>query len=351
VEYYFDNLSSNEFQRLINAIFISKYKENYTVTPITGADGGSDGEIFFDKESIEYKLESIKGCPDPLRGNTLIQVKHHKIDGIGGTAARAAVITDFRTEVRNNYLPQLKKRKVNNFILITNVPSSDNAIQRITAAKKEILPKNSGGVIVYWRDRLIALLDSAPSVWPAFPHLFAGGVPPGILSVYNKLGGDDSRTLRLFIEAEYQREDTVKFRQIRLQHELHKLYTELDLDISNLPNEISDEYLNLDRRGRVRNPISNDNQLSYVIAPQSNHFDNKLVSALRLLTSDINASLNRIVIEGGPGQGKSTVTQMLLQVYRAKFLSENTSPYVSAHPTPNLIRIPLKSNYVLLQIR
>ena len=47
-------------------------------------------------------------------------------------------------------------------------------------------------------------------------------------------------------------------------------------------------------------------------------------SALHLLLDD-NMAVPRILLEGGPGQGKSTITQMAAQIYREKFLETRES--------------------------
>jgi hypothetical protein len=127
MEYYFNNLSPTQFQRLVNSILVSRLGEDARLTPLRGADAGRDGETAAGNPFFEYQVDSIPQSHTltvpPRAGRYLFQVKHHRTVDTRISDVRKVVISDFDKELRKNVLTRSGNEKANYFFLITNVPS------------------------------------------------------------------------------------------------------------------------------------------------------------------------------------------------------------------------------------
>ena len=191
MEYYFNHLDPVSFQRLINGILVARFGEDVRLTPLRGSDGGRDGETAPDNPFCNYEVNvdeqsAVKGTPVRL-GRYLFQVKHHRTIDTRLSDARRAVISDFEAEIKSNVLSRTGSDQVNYFILITNVPSSEDALGKLDGKRKELLSgvKNLHADI-WWEERLFAHLDQLPSLWNAFPSMFAGGRVPLLAQVVDQ---------------------------------------------------------------------------------------------------------------------------------------------------------------------
>lgn len=205
MEYYFDEIDPVKFQRLVNTILIARFGEDARLTPLRGQDGGRDAETAPGNPYFEFQmpdkgqqLETFVQSPRP--GRYLFQVKHHRTSDGQMSEARHAVIADFRKELRNNVLNRKSDQSVNYFFLITNVPSSKEALERIDRARKELL-KSVGRLHadVWWQERIVAFLDQMPSVWSSYPELFAGHIPPLFARVVSMRPEGIPRAIRIAI--------------------------------------------------------------------------------------------------------------------------------------------------------
>jgi hypothetical protein len=144
MEYYFDQLDPIKFQQLINTILVARFGEDARLTPLRGQDGGRDGETAPGNPYFEFRAGEIVSMPQglvqpPRKGRYLFQVKHHRISDRQLSEARQAVISDFKRELRDNVLKRDADERVNYFFLITNVPSSKDAIAKIDKIRGDLL--------------------------------------------------------------------------------------------------------------------------------------------------------------------------------------------------------------------
>ena len=125
-----------------------------------------------------------------------------------------------------------------------------------------------------------------------------------------------SRTLKLAVTQQYERDSQVKFRQIELAKRLLDLFVDLDFSFIVDGDETFRPPHSRFIPRTTRDPMFSSNSLyrPHTIPD----------SVLHLLLDDARG-IPRILLEGGPGQGKSTITQMAAQVYREKFLGRRES--------------------------
>lgn len=369
MEYYFDNLDPTKFQRLANAILVARFGEDIRLTPLRGRDGGRDGETAPLNPFCEFNYsgghKSLGSMREPRQGRYLFQMKHHRMVDANSSEVRRKVIADFRRELKHNVLSRAGAEKVNFFILITNVPSSEDALARLDALRRSLLANSTDlHADIWWGERVVALLDLLPSLWHAFPEMFPGAKIPFLGHLAAK-GSGLSRAVRIALEKQYRRDTTVKFRQIELENSLAKLFIDLDLELEAFESE---EQLILRRAIRHRREAysrpdkydgsgeTDPRELRYYALDHR-----ELISAMStLLFEEIDGErfervagrlTRQILIEGGPGQGKSTLVQTVAQVYRFQLLQVSDPTPVDPFPPleaegrwipPAVCRLPLR---------
>ena len=329
-----------KFQRLVNAILIARFGEDARLTPIQGADGGSDGETaegnpFFEFNCTTSPTEATHPLVEPPRpGRYIFQAKYHRTGDQRLSDLRSTVVNDFRTELTNNILKRTDRKNVNYFFLVTNLPASNEALKKIDDIRNELLGDRSNlHADVWWHERITTALDWAPDLWQAYPEIFPGGVAPILgLATTTKPEGFP-RTFQLAVARQYDRDGQVKFRQIELEKRLLDLF--VDLDATLVPDGEVVTGLQFRR-------LSSRAGVEAVFDSGVYRIHRKPDSALQLLLDD-DLEVKRILLEGGPGQGKSTITQMAAQIYREKFLStkESQKRDVSWHRLCRL-RVPIR---------
>lgn len=351
MEYYFDQLDPIKFQRLIFAILVERFGEDTRLTPLRGQDGGRDGETAPRNPYYEFHVGETASIPQgitqpPRRGRHLFQVKHHRTSDRPSSEARQAVIADFKRELKDNVLQRKADEKVNYFFLITNVPSSKDAIAKIDKIRGDLLQGVQNlHADVWWQESVVAYLDHMASVWPSFPEMFAGGTVPFLAQVVDQQSKGLPRAIRIAISHQYDQDEKVKFRQIELEQNLAKLFVDLDIDIGDLPEETQKKLMTAQFR---RYEQLNDEEADGQVIGLDHQFLRRirygsLVSALGVLLNDCtDTAIPKLILEGGPGQGKSTITQMAVQIYRHQILKKDGMDSENRWLPPEKSRLPFR---------
>jgi hypothetical protein len=340
MEYYFNELSPTSFQRLINGILVARFGTDIRLTPLRGADGGRDGETAPGNPFFEFSLKappgpSLEGVLPPRPGRYLFQVKHHFTGASNISDARQAVVTDFSSELNSNVLRRTGNERVNYFILITNIPSSRDSIAAVDRARKKLHRRKSLHADVWWKERVDAELDQLPNLWASFPEMFAGGRVPMLAKIAAQSTEEPlPRGVRVALQRQYTRDSNVKFRQIELERDLAKLFVDLDISLEHLSPE---DVALLRIRGRTGLQVEDLSELD-----RMEHETYASYSALALLLSEGHRLTSRIILEGGPGQGKSTITQMTAQIYRQQILGRLPIDPENRWLPPEQSRLPFR---------
>ena len=353
MEYYFNQLDPVKFQRLINAILVARFGEDARLTPLRGQDGGRDGETapgnpYFEFQVSETTSMSQDISQPPRKGRYLFQVKHHRTTDKRLSDVRQTVTADFAKELKNNVLNREGDERVNYFFLITNVPSSKKALNKLDRTRDNLLRSVPNlHADVWWQERVITHLDQMPSIWNSFPDMFAGGLVPLLARVVDRTSEGLPRAIRLAINRHYEQDRNVKFRQIELEQSLSKLFVDLDVDIRDLSEEtrhrlVTAEFRCHEQIGDEESRIARvrRRRRQYLLHSARSR---ALVSALGILLDDNkNTSMRKLVLEGGPGQGKSTITQMAVQIYRQQILGRNDIVPERRWILPEKLRLPFR---------
>lgn len=326
MEYYLNELDPAGFQRLINSILVAKYGEGLQLGPLRGKDGGRDAEIApgspFYSIQVDEATPPKHGLGAPIQpGRYLFQAKHHRTVDTSLTDARRVVIADFEQELKKNVLRLAEDGQTTYFFMITNVPASSDALEKIDEKCSELLEgRNDLHANVWWQEHVVVYLDQMPVLWKAFPEIFAGRSIPFLAEVLSETDGLP-RTARIAITEQYRRDSVIKFRQIDLEKSLSKLFVDLDVSL-----QVSPTYKW--QRATV-DQLKHTNPRRYHAAATHNMLSayrsrkGQGTSALGVLLSESPSIPQKIILEGGPGQGKSTITQMVAQIYRQHILGKD----------------------------
>ncbi|MFB8033249.1 NACHT domain-containing protein [Streptomyces sp. NPDC056004] len=350
--YNYETLGSDSFQQLCQALIVKLYP-NTQCFPVGMPDGGRDASVPTpaSPDSIVFQVKYRKATPNKLTTPDEI------CDWLEGHIA--------------GELPKVEKltqKGASNYIVVTNAQCSSHADTGTRDRMQAWLDRNvSIPSQVWWRDDVDRRLDGETEIKRAYGFLrdieglaeLIGVVLPGVNQhEVIKISRRDSRVSALlkYMRHQYERDSIVKFKQAELKPALLDVF----VDIPSIEADIWEHYLNLRRTHgdylhfgpshRSQQDVDIYDRWQGILSPAAlNTFASRdgagVPIARRLLTlhdeSEITANHERIVLEGAPGQGKSTVAQYVSQVHRARLLGleEELEKFQSAH-IASAIRLP-----------
>jgi hypothetical protein len=308
MDYPLENLGAARFQRVCQALLAKEFPAA-RLTPLTNQDGGRDAFI-----------RRIPGN----RGLVVFQVKY---------AESPASLDDPRKWVLNaveKELPKIKRllpRGLEHYRLITNVGGSAHLGTGSIDKLDEVLAALPCPADGWWRDDLLGRLDDAWNIKWSFPELFTG---PDLLRAIIDSGLSESRDRRssaisAFLADQCDEDARVKFKQVELENRLLDLYVDVELTArpyqtprgraaEHLVAAVATERTSYDPgESRPTSDLMFDENVWMLQRPSA--------GAARVLLSHYPTDRHSwAVIEGAPGQGKSTVTQYVCQVHRMRLL-------------------------------
>ena len=311
-DYDLTRLGTDEFENLSQAL-LKKIIGSGTITFGSGPDGGREATY---SGSAPYPSPSERWS-----GEWVFQAKFYDIPRISPDAARRNVLSDLQSELEGI----ARRGGCDNYVLITNAALSSVAgsgsHDRIA---KEIAPNFSETikhVHVWGSDEVSRFLDVFPEVRVAYLHYLT----PGDL-IASLLRGDqppDTRAtaVRLFLATSFSGEEKVQLDQAGEAEEdqlrLRDVYIDLEVELDK-PHLITDEQWR--SSGSAYEP-------------------GEAISSSGFL---MNPDLRKVVLIGGPGEGKSTIGQYVSQVHRAALLGNWSALCLDISHFPKLPRIPFR---------
>ena len=318
MNYPLENLGPHRFQQLCQSLLARSFPD-LQCFPVSQPDGGRDATLLSQtRTGSDFVIYQIKYTKNALRDKD-----PHK-----------AVVDALRKE-----LPTTARRiptTAAKYVLITNVPG--------TASPKtgaiDIVQRLLGDHIAvpaqcWWRDDIERRLDDAWDIKWSFQEILRNQDILRMIVEHGSTEHTDRRffALRTFLRDQFEYDTDVRFKQVDLQNSL------LDLFID-VPVILPEYHTNL-RRQR------DDYAALFSIARQhdalSPHREPRLGAARLLLDPTAQTQLPGVVIEGAPGQGKSTIVQYMCQVHRERLLNDRPSdrPLESKHGDCP-VRLPFK---------
>ncbi|MEO8619933.1 MAG: hypothetical protein ABI625_02635 [bacterium] len=365
-DYPFENLGADRFQQLCQALLVREHPY-IQCFPVGQPDGGRDASSFSGlrkHRTIVYQVKFAKnGLEQPAPRDWLFNAIKNEMPKV------RRLISDGATE----------------YVILTNVPGTAHleggSIDRLTALLEKGLTIPAR---CYWRDDLSRRLDNAWDLKWVFPEIMVG--QDLIRAVIEASALEDktrrSNAIRAFVSAQYFADRQIRFKQIDLENPLLGLFIDVPIvgkatgnedqnrrfgedlalaiaaalhpDSSSLSKSLSIKWEVPEAPAALLEPQSlnerdrNNDQRQYEQGADEDDLNvefPEIGAAALLVSHGASQHLPRVVLEGAPGQGKSTVTQYICQLHRIKLL-KRTADEDKLDPSHNVraVRLPIRAD-------
>ncbi|MFE3853619.1 NACHT domain-containing protein [Streptomyces griseorubiginosus] len=344
MDYQYESLLDERFQMLCQSLLVREYP-GVQCFPVGMPDGGrdatapdSDGRIVF---QVKY-ARNPASIADPLKWIT------KAIDG----------------EV--DKVKKLVERGATAFVLITNMPGTSHLdagrMDKVQKHLDEVMPVNAS---CWWRDDLDRRLDVNYDLKLKYPSLLSGADIIRILWEATGSGQDQQRrsnALAAYFADQSERDSKVRFKQADLSP---SPIFDLFIDVPAIPRRGTEKEVKrsashyrqsvmsaLRARGQGEEAFLFEfeddifEEPSYhLVRSGTNHFrraGHSVGAASLLLSHAFGASASKVVLEGAPGQGKSTFAQYIAQVQRARILRSEAVASLPPYDASSPLMMPFK---------
>lgn len=313
MDYNYETLDAEPFQKLCQAILSAKFP-NVQCLPVGQPDGGRDAvRRNTNGGFIAYQ---VKFSRDP-------NAKDEREALVSLIAAEGAKVD------------RLRARGATEYHFFSNVAGTAHIDNGSIDRANTILTEKFGiPAFCWWRGEIDRALDSLPDIKWSYPQILRGtdvlqllveaGLPKNIMEKY-----------QAYARKQYLDDREVKFRQAQLQSELLDLFIDIPLSQSRQvqpaarPLSVSDDVLHA------------EGDYPQVIGAYDHR--RRFLAAKWLLARSAQSLGERLVLEGAPGQGKSTVTQYVCQIHRMRLLAMSTElERVPKDHLTSFLRIPFR---------
>lgn len=303
MQHDYEQLGDRRFQQLCQAVLLGEYP-GFACLPVGMPDGGRDGLV-----------PGVVHGSSEARGTLVFQVKYvERPDYLRDPTAWVEDIL----EAERAKVDALLKRGAERYILVTNVPASSHldhgSFDKVRAALASTLPIPAECL---WRGDLDRRLEGNWDLKWSYPELMTGtdlirALVEGRLS---EAGERRGLALRAFVADQHRKDSEVRFKQADLRSDLLDVFIDVpaaaQIEHTEAPtntNALDTRIRHLDRRTQS-DPDSHT-------GPTRAHGAGSVV-----LDSWVQERAPKLVVEGAPGQGKSTMLQYVCQAHRVRLLA------------------------------
>lgn len=341
MDYPFENLEPERFQQFCQALLVKEFPD-VQCFPVAQPDGGRDSTcLFMHGQKEGFFVFQVKFARKPLA-----ETDPHK----------------WLTDILKDEAPKVEiliPRGAKAYYLLTNIPGTAHldagSIDKVNIILNENIKIPSQ---CWWRDDISRRLDNAWDLKWIYPELMTG--PDLIRSIIESglTEQKEQRTaaIKAFIRDQYDIDQEVRFKQVELQNRLLDLFIDVPVLFSHQHSEKKQRFLyhHLLETIAQQTPDKDDkDDKDYDIISSSIEsmqlsdgffIEGKAIGTATLLLHDLaQKHIPRMVIEGAPGQGKSTIAQYICQVHRMKLLKkENDLKTIPDNHKSSPVRIPFK---------
>jgi hypothetical protein len=302
MDYLFENLDDKRFQEFCSSL-VSKEFPNVQSLPVGQPDGGRD--------VLSYSTTSSK------KDFIVFQVKYVK------NPKSIKDVHKWLVKTMKDEISKVKKlipKGALSYYLLTNVNGTAHldvgSIDKMNSFLEQEVPIPS---VCWWRNDLCRMVEKDPIFKWSFPEILNGQDMLNSILFQNINENKERREniIKAYLIDQYEIDNEVKFKQIDLKNKLFSLYTDIPIVIKkfNTKNRVLSKFLNNTNKGLY---LGNNNHFLPF------HEEEDLNAVEFLLDSETQKKIKRILLEGGPGQGKSTISQYISQVHRARLLNKTS---------------------------
>ena len=341
--YQYEQLNDESFQQLSQSLLVKEFP-GLQCFPVGQPDGGRDAIL------------RLFGTVPDATGFILFQVKFARRE-LKQDEARKWLLRTVKGE-----LPKVKQQiaeGAKRFVLITNVAGTAHpqagSVDKLQALLDEHIPIPAQA---WWRDDLDRRLDDAWDLKFAYPALFSG---TDLLRFMIEASPNEGRERRrnaitAFLSGQFESDREVKFKQAELKNDLFDLFTDVPLVPRNPAQRDEAAIEGLEtafRRAatsasgeidsvKIRQLLEIASLGEYTFDGYYPNVETWMGAASLLLDSDFQQAEPFVIIEGAPGQGKSTITQYICQVHRMRMLALQGRGTVEPTHLTSSLRLPFK---------
>ncbi|GAB7520886.1 NACHT domain-containing protein [Rhodococcus sp. no. 34] len=325
--YELNRLGSSEFEGLVQAL-IKEVIGNGSITFGVGPDGGREA-TFSGKAPYPSDTENWDGT-------WIFQAKYHDTELLGTSKCRKELVSDLKSEL--NKVVNEQQREVDNYIIATNVPLSpapkSGTLDKLHSVAEEY-EASIKNFAVWGADEINKFLDKYPGVRTSYFHLIvAGDLIASLLDERARRKTEVEITIKAYLQGMLRREQNAQLDQAGDVAEHAVKLQQVFFDLHACPN-FHNERENEDQSKSFKSVIE------YIRStPQTRTPDGG--TRIPVVQMFLGASHLRVVLVGGPGEGKSTVGQYLAQLHRAKLIGDIEKVAISEEYIPSFPRIPFR---------
>ena len=344
--YPYEQLNDESFQELSQSLLLKTFPD-LQCFPVGQPDGGRDAIVRF--------LEDAPGTT----GFNLFQIKFARRER-DPSEARKWLLETLRKELPK--IQQQIEEGAKRFVLVTNIPGTAHpevgSKDKLQALLDKYIPIPAEA---WWREDLDRRLDDAWDLKFNYPALFTG---TDFLRLLVESSPSDSRerrqnAIRAFLSGQFEGDREVKFKQADIENDIFELFTDVPL-VPLVPRnpfrrgQKAEEGLAAAFWRAAKSTSESVDQLRVLhwlgIALRgesdfSNFYPREetwMGAASLLLDNDFQQAEPLVILEGAPGQGKSTIAQYICQIHRMRFLDRQRSETANPAHINAALRLPFK---------
>ena len=325
MNYSLENLGPERFQEICQAL-LSRAFPSTQCFPVGQPDGGRDAvsysALHASREVIVYQVKFVR--------HPLAEKEPHKW-------------LKKTVEAEAPKVQALVPTGATKYYLLTNVPGTahleSGSIDSVQRVLDEHLPIPAQ---CWWRDEINRRLDDAWDIKWSYPDVLSG---PDILRLVIETGLPDhasrrTAAIRASVRDQFDRDKEVRFKQVELQNELLNLFIDVPVTIPDSSGSKPKQRT----ESAVFWAIAQETQTEHSPGEFMVHAEAPTVGAASLLLHPLaQRHFDRVVIEGAPGQGKSTIVQYICQIHRRRILGKDINdPRIPNNHRKSPVRLPLR---------
>jgi hypothetical protein len=305
LDHPFENLGPERFQQLCQALFVKEFP-GVVCLPVGQPDGGRDAiQRISTGDGEEFIVFQVKFSRS-------VQAEVSEREWVMAAARGEAA------KVR-----RLKEKGACKYVFVTNVRGTAHLeVGSIDRLQVELAQAVGIPVQCWWRDDISRRIDSAWDLKLRYPELLTGQDFLRLLVTHADPERHERRwnAISNFIGEQYRLDQDVKFKQVELQNKLLDLFVDLPFHLSlhesARPAPATLLLSGLMSRTFIDGPWAGGSD------DASFDEDREFGTASLLLRDEAIDWLPQLVVEGAPGQGKSTLAQYVCQVHRIRLLNK-----------------------------
>jgi len=300
------NLNPYTFEHLVNRLAMRVLGAGHTGFG-PGPDGGRDG--YFQGEA-PYPSDV-----DRWKGTWIVQSKFHAPSL--SKNAQKWLLSQIKDELALFANPQSDRKWPDNWIVATNIDVSGASVKgtfdQARAQVKKARPRLAGRFHLWGGDKILSLLDEHKDIAAHYgDFLTPGHVITYLISKFKQEQASVERILQALVVRQFSEQQFTKLEQAGSPSDsrpgIHKLFIDVPFFARGL---------NL--RGLIFEHLCSAS--AQVHRPKTDEADNKLWLAWRQHPKRARTWF----VRGGPGRGKSTLSQFLSQIHRAALILDGTN--------------------------